>query len=71
MNNRDNLYKTCMYDLIIEVAERAAICPIVLFSGFIPESYNVKCEIPSDCKDCVQNWLNEEVKTIGGKNNER
>ena len=54
-----------MYDMMLKVAERAEMCPILLFSGFVSEKHNVKCEIPSDCMECVQKWLNEEEKTIG------
>lgn len=67
MKNHKRLILTCPYDLMMKVAERAGMCPIVLFSGFIPDKYNIKCEIPSDCEECVQKWLNEEETTYRRK----
>lgn len=63
MTNREKILKTNIYDLMMKVASKTDFCPIILFGDVCPERIDndVDCRIPSDCKDCVQRWINEEV----------
>lgn len=67
MTNRERLIKTNIYDLLVRmhVANMAHGCILTLVDPFtVSDNPDDWCD-PSkktimECKQCIQNWLNEE-----------
>lgn len=60
MKNRDKLRNKALADLMLTICEsRHKICPIQIVGEWKPKCENATTE---DCKRCVMDWLNREVK---------
>lgn len=59
MKNRERLLRTNKYDLLLRIqsnlnkSEDPSLCVLDMISG-----HRVECKPP--CKNCIQEWLNEE-----------
>ncbi len=59
MKNRERLLRTNEYDLLVRIqnelnhGEDPSACVLDMISG-----HSVECKPP--CKNCIQEWLNEE-----------
>ena len=65
MKNRDRyLNKKNEYDVLIEIEKSTHQCPIATIGGFEFRKRFARClaYCKKGCKECVQNWLNEEAK---------
>lgn len=59
MTNRDKLLNTCIYDLIMSTNPHRG-CKLAIFTD---EPLGDLCrKYKWECKDCVQEWLNQEAK---------
>ena len=63
MKNINRLLNTCMYDLLLRIANNTDACIIRLTSGNMP-SVN-RCNKFRCCATCLQSWLNEEEEKNG------
>lgn len=64
MTNRMKLTQTCLYDLIIQINNGLTDeeCVLQVLNG-VPKELRA-CPLPYDCecKVCILDWLNKEVK---------
>lgn len=65
MKNRDKLLNTCIYDILVYMANNSGICPLQAVGGISREAKIIRCYkyVHDGCEECVQSWLNEEVST--------
>lgn len=65
MTNRDKINRTCIYDLLVNMAQWTSQCVLMLLSDMSLEHKCERCRSYSygDCEHCIQDWLNEEFST--------
>lgn len=69
--NRDRLLQTCTYDMLVNMANNAGICPIQAVAGISRETKIRRCYtyVHDGCEQCIQSWLNEDINiSTAGKN---
>ena len=68
MKNRDKIMQMNLYDLLLKIHDRSSDCVLYLLTGAgVSHSCPVKAgdlkmkHLKKECKDCIQEWLNQNV----------
>ena len=64
MTNRQKLGNMCIYDLLVKISEAMLDCCSCIIEAITGEEQDCPYSITDNkgCPECLQNWLNKEVK---------